>query len=111
MKWIAFVVCAWLAIGVSALAVAAAPDAAVTVQLFKFRPDRVEIAKGTRVTWTNQDDIGHTVTSGTPEKPDRAFDLRLTGKGTTGNVQFAKPGVYSFFCERHPAMRGEVHVN
>ena len=40
---------------------------------------------------TNQDDIRHTVTSGT--------------------VEFAKPGVYSFFCERHPAMRGEVHVN
>ena len=50
MRWIAFVVCAWLAVGVSALVVAAAPDAAVTVQLFKFRPDRIDVTKGTRVT-------------------------------------------------------------
>ena len=111
MKWIAFVVCAWLAIGVSAMVVGAAPDAAVTVQLFKFRPDRLEVTKGTRVTWTNQDDIGHTVTSGTPDKPDRAFDLRLTGKGTSANHEFARAGLFPFFCERHPAMRGEVHVN
>ena len=111
MKWIAFVVCAWLAIGVSALVVGAASDAAVTVQLFKFRPDRLEVAKGTRVEWTNQDEITHTVTSGSPEKPDRAFDVRLTGKGISGAHEFSRTGVFPFFCERHPAMRGEVHVN
>jgi len=76
MTRLALVVCAWFAIGVTALVVAAAPDAGVTVQGFKFRPDRLEIKPGTRVTWTNHDDIGHTVTSGTPERPDRAFDLR-----------------------------------
>ena len=110
MKGIAFVVCAWLAIAVSAFAVGAAPDAAVAVQLFKFRPEKLEVARGTRVTWTNQDDINHTVTSGTAEKPDRAFDLRLGGKGSSGSHQFSQEGVYPFFCERHLAMRGEVHV-
>jgi plastocyanin len=111
MRGLAFVVCAWLAIGVSALAVTAAPESAVNVQLFKFRPDRIDVAKGSRVTWTNQDQITHTVTSGTPDTPDRAFDLRLAGKGTSGNVAFPNAGVYPFFCERHPAMRGSVHVN
>ena len=90
---------------------AAAPDTAVTVQLFKFRPERLDVKPGARVTWTNQDEITHTVTAGTPEKPDRAFDLKLTGKGATANVEFARPGTYPFFCERHPAMRGEIHVN
>jgi plastocyanin len=113
MKRLALVVSAWLPIAIAGLVVAAvaAPDAGVTVQLFKFRPDRLEVKAGTRVTWTNQDEINHTVTSGTPEKADRAFDLRLNGKGATGNVEFPRAGVFPFFCERHPAMRGEVHVN
>ena len=110
MRGIAFVVCAWLAIGVSVLVATAGPDAGVTAQLFKFRPERLDVAKGTRVTWTNQDDIGHTVTSGTPEKPDRAFDLRLAGKGASASHDFAHAGVFPFFCERHVAMRGVVHV-
>ena len=110
MRGIAFVVCAWLAIGVSALVVGAAPDASVTVQLFKFRPERLEVTKGTKVTWTNQDDIIHTVTAGTAEKPTKAFDLQLRGKGSIGSHEFAETGEYPFFCERHLAMRGVVHV-
>ena len=25
-------------------------------------------------------------------------------------VTFAEPGVYPYFCDRHQAMRGEIHV-
>ena len=110
MKHVAFVVCAWLAIAVTGLVFAATADEKVTVQLFKFRPDHLEVKKGTRVTWTNQDDIGHTVTSGAPDKPDRAFDLRLGGKGAAGSYEFARPGAFPFFCERHQGMRGEICV-
>lgn len=35
------------------------------------------------VTWVNQDDIDHTVTSGTPESPGGRFDATLAGKGST----------------------------
>ena len=111
MKYVAFVVCSWLAIAVTGMAVIAAPDPTVTAQLFKFRPDQLQIVPGTRVMFTNQDEIAHTVTSGTPEKPDRAFDIRLDGKGTSGGFAFTRPGVFSYFCARHPAMRGAVHVN
>ena len=111
MKLVSFVVSAWLAIGVTGLVLAATPDGAVNVQLFKFRPERLDVTAGTRVTWTNQDEITHTVTSGVPGKPSKAFDVQLAGKGVTGNVEFPTPGVYPFFCERHPAMRGEIHVN
>jgi plastocyanin len=104
-------VSAWLPVAVAGLVMAATPDAGVAVQLFKYRPDRVEIKAGTRVTWTNQDEIGHTVTAGTPDRPDAAFDLRLAGKGATGAFEFDRPGVFPYFCARHPAMRGEIHVN
>jgi plastocyanin len=111
MKYAAFVVSSWLAIAVTWMAVSAAPDTTVNAQLFKFRPDQLEITPGTRVMFTNQDEIAHTVTSGTPEKPDRAFDIRLDGKGASGSFAFTRPGVFSYFCARHPAMRGAVHVN
>jgi plastocyanin len=110
MRWLAFVVCAWLVVSVTGLVLAAGSDAGVAVQLFKFRPDKLDVKAGTRVTWTNQDDIAHTVTSGTPDKPDRAFDFRLAGKGAAGSFEFSRAGAFPFYCERHQAMRGEIRV-
>src|SRR5262245_1203453 len=49
------------------------PDAIVTIQLFQFKPVPLEVKAGTPVTWTNQDDILHTVTSGSPEQRDHRF--------------------------------------
>jgi plastocyanin len=88
---------------------AAAQDAAVEVRLFQFRPGAVDVARGARVTWTNRDEIGHTVTAGTPEAPTGRFDLKLDDKGATASVELA-PGAYPYFCRRHNAMRGEVRV-
>ena len=28
----------------------------------------------------------------------------------TATVHFKEPGVYPYFCERHPSMRGEIRV-
>ena len=81
MKRIAFVVSAWLPIAVAGLVVAAPADPGVSIQVFKFRPVRLEVKAG-----------------------------RLGGKGASGSVQFEQAGVFPFFCERHPAMFGEVHV-
>jgi len=83
-------------------------DAAIRV--FQFQPGALEIRPGTRVTWTNQDDITHTVTSGLPGSPDGRFDVKLDGKGTSGSATFTDPGVYPYFCARHPSMHGEVVV-
>ena len=85
----------------------AAKKATTTIPIVMSSADRI----GAGLTWTNQDEITHTVTSGTPERRDATFDIRLAGKGTTGSVEFTRAGVFPFFCERHPAMRGEIHVN
>jgi plastocyanin len=92
---------------------AAAPgpsQPAVTVRLFQFTPGQVEVSAGTKVTWTNQDDIAHTVTSGTPERREDRFDAALAGKGATATVELREPGVYPYFCSRHQSMRGEIRV-
>ena len=82
----------------------------VTVQLFQFKPDRIEVKAGTRPIWTNQDDITHTVTSGTPGQRDGRFELPLDGRGATGSVRLERPGVYPYFFSRHQSMRGEIRV-
>jgi plastocyanin len=103
-----------LVLAVAALTPAAAAPAraqdGVTVQLFQFKPGQIEVKAGTRLTWTNQDDITHTVTSGTPEQVDGRFELPLDGRGATGSVRLEQPGVYPYFCSRHQSMRGEIRV-
>ena len=89
---------------------AAAEPSGVTVKLFRFTPSALTVMRGTAVTWTNQDDIRHTVTSGTPDKRDARFNAELAGKGAAAMVTFAEAGVYPYFCDRHQSMRGEIHV-
>jgi plastocyanin len=90
---------------------AAATQSRVEVRIFQFRPGHLEIKAGTKVTWTNQDDITHTVTSGTPETRDGRFGQRLEGRNTATTIEFKEPGIYPYFCERHLSMRGEIRVN
>jgi plastocyanin len=85
--------------------------AAVTIQTFQFRPGVVEVKAGTRVTWINQDDILHTVTSGTPRfNREPHFEAPLEGKGATYSLTFPQAGTYTYFCDRHQSMRGEILV-
>jgi plastocyanin len=88
----------------------AGSEQGVTIQTFQFKPTPVEVPVGTKVSFTNQDDITHTVTSGTPDSPDGKFSHRLEGKGAIATVELGKPGVYPYFCERHRSMRGEIRV-
>jgi plastocyanin len=82
----------------------------ITIQTFQFKPAKLEVKSGTQVTWINEDDIRHTVTSGDPEKRDGRFDAPLAGKGKSFSFTFSQPGTYSYFCERHDHMRGEIQV-
>jgi plastocyanin len=84
--------------------------ASVAIRVFQFQLGVLEVPAGTRVTWTNHDDITHTVTSGAPGKKDARFEGRLAGKGAAYSHTFTKPGTYSYFCERHQSMAGEILV-
>lgn len=86
-------------------------DSAVTIKGFIFKPSPLQVKAGTRVTWTNEDQIQHTVTSGTPGSKDGKFDGTLDGAGKTFTFTFDSPGTYAYFCDRHNSMTGEVVVS
>ncbi|MDP9317138.1 MAG: sortase [Chloroflexota bacterium] len=80
------------------------------IKLFQYNPEPLEVAVGTTVVWTNQDDIEHSVTHGTPEAPGDTFDSGLFPKGQMFSFTFTKPGEYLYFCSRHNSMQGRVNV-
>lgn len=100
---------------------AATTQAEITA--FRYQPNPLEIELGTTVTWTNNDDIDHTVTSGkqegdsvpgvsegSPAEPDGAFRGVLSSKGTTFEFTFTEAGEFPYFCEIHAGMTGIVIV-
>jgi plastocyanin len=88
--------------------VAGAPPAAgveVKIDNFTFTPATVTVAVGTEVTWTNRDDIPHTVVT-----EDKAIKSKPLDTDEKFSYTFTKPGTYSYFCSIHPKMKGEVVV-
>ncbi|MBV9653146.1 MAG: cupredoxin family copper-binding protein [Acetobacteraceae bacterium] len=86
---------------------ARADETKVTIDNFTFSPPEITVTAGTRVTWTNRDDIPHTVTqSGTP----RLMRSPPLDTGDTFDFTFDKPGEYRYFCSLHPHMQGVVVV-
>jgi amicyanin len=85
-----------------------AADAAnsVTIENYKFGPATMTVKVGTKVTWTNQDTVKHTVTVDSGDGPKS----ELFGKGQTFSYTFTKAGSYSYHCEPHPYMKATVTV-
>jgi plastocyanin len=86
------------------------PESKVTIKLFQYQPGRIEARVGTIVTWLNEDEIFHTVTAGEPDKKGGGFDAALDGKGKSYSFTFSHPGTYTYYCERHEHMRGEIEI-
>jgi amicyanin len=90
---------------VLAAAPARAADAAVKIANFTFGPKELKVKAGTMVTWTNEDDIPHTVTSTT-----LAFKSAPLDTDQKFSFTFTTPGVYKYFCSLHPHMTGTIVV-
>lgn len=80
--------------------------AQISIQNFTFVPNTRLIPAGTTVRWTNNDAVGHTVTSSSPG----LFDSGELGSGATFDHAFAVPGTYAYFCAIHPNMQGTITV-
>lgn len=81
-----------------------------TIARFAYAPPELRVGAGDTVEWTNSDQVLHTVTSGTSEKPGGSFDGTLAEAGARFSFTFEAPGVYSYFCTRHTFMSGTVVV-
>jgi|SRR5579859_5985711 len=84
---------------------AQASSAEVKIDNFSFGPAALTVAAGTTVTWTNRDDIPHTVVS-----DDKAFKSKVLDTDEKFSFTFTKPGTYGYFCSIHPKMTGNVVV-
>jgi plastocyanin len=92
---------------VSVMTKAAPVPAAAAVQIgnFTFKNPLVTVKPGTTVTWTNGDDIPHTVVS-----KDGVFKSKVLDTGDRFSFIFAKPGQFGYFCSLHPHMTGTIVV-
>ena len=88
-----------------AKAAPAPPAAAVTIGNFTFKAPVVTVKAGTTVTWTNGDDIPHTVVS-----KDGVFRSKVLDTGDHFSFTFAKTGQFGYFCSLHPHMTGTIIV-
>ncbi len=79
--------------------------AAVTIDNFSFAPQTLTVKAGTTVTWTNRDDMPHTVVS-----TARAFASEALDTDQAFTHTFAEAGTYDYFCSIHPRMTGRVVV-
>ena len=89
----------------SVAAHAAGKTHAVRIEGMKFVPERVEVAAGDTIVWTNKDIVPHTVTAAEAKvesgelQTDKSF--KLVAK---------KPGEMPYICRLHPVMHGVVVV-
>jgi plastocyanin len=84
---------------------ASAEDATAKIDNFTFAPARLTVKAGTTVTWRNEDDIPHTVTSAT-----RLFKSKALDTDDSFSFTFSEPGTYEYFCSLHPRMTGTIVV-
>jgi plastocyanin len=82
-----------------------AATAEVKIDNFSFGPAALTVPVGTTVTWTNRDDIPHTVVSN-----DGVFKSKVLDTDEKFSYTFAKPGTFPYFCSIHPKMTGKVVV-
>jgi plastocyanin len=86
---------------------ASAEPKQISIDNFRYVPDTLTVRAGTKVTWTNHDDMPHTVTSA--GKPKTLDSDALDTDDQFSHV-FAEPGTYTYLCTVHPKMAGQIIV-
>jgi len=77
-----------------------------------FTPSDIEIEVGETVTWTNDNSVSHTVTSGSDGEHDGMFDSGNLPPGEEFSYQFDETGTFDYYCIPHlsSGMTGTVTV-
>ena len=75
----------------------------VSIDNFSFTPQVLTVAVGTKVTWTNRDDVPHTVTG-----TEKRFASPVLDTDQQFSFTFTEAGSFDYFCSVHPHMTGKV---
>jgi len=88
------------------------PDPPAVVEMVgqSFSPSNLQVEAGTTVTWENDSDLVHTVTSGSDRVHDDRFNSGDLAPGDTYSFTFEDTGTYDYFCIPHPGMEGTITV-
>lgn len=76
----------------------------VDINHFKFHPPTLEVARGTRVVFSNSAGIAHTATD------PGSFDSGRIAPGDSFAVRLEHKGTFSYHCKIHPFMHGKIVV-
>jgi len=84
------------------------PAASATVKIdnFSFGPATITIPVGSTVTWTNNDDVPHVVSS----DDNKMFKSKALDTDDHFSFTFTKPGTYNYYCAIHPKMTAKIVV-
>lgn len=83
-----------------------APGNAVEIRSFAFNPAELTVAKGTTVTFANQDGAAHTATA----DDGSTFDSGRLSTGASFSFTFDTPGTFAYHCAIHPDMKATITV-
>jgi len=83
------------------------PAKAVAIEIdnFKFGLVSIDVAVGTTVTWTNRDDVPHTVVS-----VKKVFKSPPLDTDEKFSYTFKEGGTFEYYCSLHPRMTGRIVV-
>ena len=77
----------------------------VRIEGMKFVPERIEVAAGDTIVWSNKDFVPHTVTAAAAK-----VESGELAEGKTFRFVAKRKGEMPYTCRLHPVMRGTVIV-
>jgi len=95
----------------------------IDIKDYAYSRPNIRVAKGTKVTWTNQDAVSHNVMKeheggDAAHEAPTADEVRadvfagpLLAKGESYSFTFNKVGTYPYHCAPHPSMQAVVVVS
>ena len=81
-------------------------DAQVTIDNFTFSPGALTVKTGSTVTWTNRDDIPHSIVC-----PALGLKSHVLDSDQSFSNPFNQAGSFDYFCGIHPHMKGKILVS
>jgi plastocyanin len=78
----------------------------ISISNYKFAPSPLIVKAGTKVVWTNNDTVPHTITS----DQGSVLNSPRLAPGEKFSFTFTAAGIYDYHCAVHPMMKASVMV-